>query len=165
MIERLYNQNVTPSVDLHPNRLFSSIMEFEEHLSEWRRTLNPTVDLIPTNEINTAHPHEWKWTRPQTVMTIRFLSVRVLLYRRVIETLLDHISAPGRGTQQLEYSLPIAQTLIKACTDSAIAIIQTIRALGARNEMLPAWWFTVYHSLLKPFPSTNISEADYGPSV
>lgn len=156
MIESLYNQNIIPSVDLQPNRLFGSIMEFEEHLIEWRRTLDTTVDLIPTSEINTAHTHEWKWTRPQTVMTIRFLSVRVLLYRRVIETLLDTISAPGTGTQQLEYSLPIAQTLIQACTDSAIAIIQTIRALGARNEMLPAWWFTVYHSLLKPFPYTNI---------
>ncbi|RVX68353.1 hypothetical protein B0A52_07353 [Exophiala mesophila] len=145
MIEKLYHQNMTPSVDLQPNRLFSLIMDFEEHLHDWMKTLNPAVELIPTSEVNKAHPHEWKWTRPQTVMTIRFLSVRVLLYRRVIETLLDDISTSGVGIRQPEYSLPIAQTLIHACTESAIAIIQTIRALGAKNEMLPAWWFTIYH--------------------
>ena len=152
MIEKLYHQNMTPSVDLQPNRLFSLIMDFEEHLHDWMKTLNPAVELIPTSEVNKAHPHEWKWTRPQTVMTIRFLSVRVLLYRRVIETLLDDISTSGVGIRQPEYSLPIAQTLIHACTESAIAIIQTIRALGAKNEMLPAWWFTIYHSLLSPSP-------------
>ncbi|OQU98968.1 Fungal specific transcription factor domain-containing protein [Cladophialophora immunda] len=142
VIEELYNQNLAPLVDVQPDQLFSPIMKFDQYLSEWKRELNPIVSLVPVDELGATHHEEWKYSRSQTVLTIRYLSVRVLLYRRVVETLLDVIAI---GNSLSEHSLPIAQALIQACINSAIAIIQIIRALGARNDMLPAWWFTVYH--------------------
>jgi len=102
------------------------------------------VRLIPVDKLGATHHEEWKYTRSQTVLTIRYLSVRVLLYRRVVETLLDVVAV---GTGPSEDSFSVTQALIQACIDAAIAIIQIIRALGARNDMLPAWWFTVYHSM------------------
>ncbi|OAP60198.1 hypothetical protein AYL99_05200 [Fonsecaea erecta] len=144
VIEELYNQNLAPVADMPPNQLFSPIMKFDQCLSEWQRELNPAMSLVPVDKLSaTHHEEQWKYTRPQTVLTIRYLSVRVLLYRRVVETLLDTVAMGG--TAPSEYSLPITQALVQACIDAATAIIQIIRALGARNDMLPAWWFTVYH--------------------
>ena len=92
------------------------------------------------------HPQSWAYTRTQTVLTLRYLSVRLLLYRKLLENSLDEIALPTAGPES-DCFPPIVHSMLQMCISSATKIITLIRRMAARPNMLPAWWFTAYHGM------------------
>lgn len=87
----------------------------------------------------------WIYTKIQTVLTLRFLSVRTLLLRKAVEHTLDSIANPNHVAKPIETSLPIGKAIIQGCTECCIQTITIIGMLGSKPQLLPAWWYTAYY--------------------
>jgi hypothetical protein len=147
IIRDIYNHNVFPAQPLRLDELFSKIIHLDHDLTQWKRKLHPDSALLPLDSIGDMNLENWVYTKIQTVLTLRFLNVRALLFRKVLEHSLHRIGKPSDLSNDIECSLPIGKTMIQACTDSCIQTISIIRCIGTRPELLPAWWYTAYYGV------------------
>lgn len=90
-------------------------------------------------------PENWVYSKLQTVLTLRFLSVRILLFRKAVESTLDSITRPGEMLKPIDCSLPVSKTIIQGCTEACMQTITIICKLGPKTHLLPAWWYTAYY--------------------
>lgn len=155
----IYNHNIIPLTRLRADELLSSILKIDHRLSEWKTGLYPSIKLIPLWNVDQLQSHNWAYTKTETVLTLRYLNVRVLLLRKILENALDDITAPTSRSGDSDVSSPIAKNILQICVDSAMHIITLIRTIGARPDLLPAWWFTAYYGKLNTvelaLPSMN----------
>jgi hypothetical protein len=147
IIREIYNHNVISAQPLRLDELFSKILHLDHTLTRWKRKLHPDSALLPHDSIEDIDLENWPYTKIQTVLTLRFLNVRVLLFRKVLEHSLGQVGKPGDPPIEMDCSLPIGKTMIQACTDSCVQTITIIRSVGARSELLPAWWYTAYYGV------------------
>jgi hypothetical protein len=147
IIRDIYNHNVISAHPLRLDELFSKIIHLDHDLIQWKRKLHPDSALLPLESIGDMDVENWAYTKIQTVLTLRFLNVRALLFRKVLEHFLHRIGKPSDVSNDIECSLPIGETMIQACTDSCIQTITIIHSIGARPELLPAWWYTAYYGV------------------
>lgn len=139
------------SKTLRLDELLGRILRLDHDLSQWKRQLRPALSLVPANDLRDKQPQEWTCSRSQTVLTVRYLSVRLLLHRKILEHALDGIpdsttmAAPGSESFECESSTEMIHSMLQVCTHSAVNVIGIIRKLGERPDLLPAWWFSAYH--------------------
>lgn len=153
-------------------------------MEHWKRELHPTSQLLPLELIDTMDPDNWVYSKVQTTLTLRYLNVRALLFRKVVEHSLDAIAKPspasssngGSGNSSgnnssgnntpppvamamvamdMECSLPIGKTMIQGCADSCVQTITIIRRIAAKSQLLPAWWYTAYYGKYSGLPTWN----------
>ena len=149
IIRDMYNQNVGFPQFPRPDEFFGKILKLDQDLSEWQSALPLTMTLVPPEDLAITSPQDWPHTRSQTVLTIRYWNVRLLLHRPVISRCLENVANGKMAWEESESSYLFVNGMLKICIDSATNLISLIRAVASRAEMLPAWWFTAYYGELK----------------
>ena len=144
MIRELYDQNVLSSDNLRPGARFGKVLRLDQDLSDWKHSLPPALRLLAPQDYAGFQPQDWPCTRPQTVLTLRYLHVRLLLYRSVLVGCLDDIADNKCGLVGSDFSSGYLESMLKICTGSAVQIINLVHAVGSRPDKLPAWWFSAY---------------------
>lgn len=156
IIRTIYNHNVIiSSQTIRSDELFSKIIQIDHELTRWRRELHPSIALLPLDLLESIDSENWAYTKNQNVLTLRYLNVRALLLRKVLEYSLDQIGKQSILPEDMEYSLPIANTMIQGCLDSCFQTIIMIRRIGAKPQLLPAWWYTAYYGKSKATRDMN----------
>lgn len=145
IIRNIYNHNVVSSQTLRPQELFSRIIDIDNAMELWKWELPTSSTLLPLEFVETMDAETWAYNKIQTTLTLRFLNVRALLFRKVLERSLDQITKSNLPVTQPEGSLPIGQIMIEGCAQACIQTITIIRTIAVRPQVLPAWFYTVYY--------------------
>ncbi|RVX75029.1 hypothetical protein B0A52_01306 [Exophiala mesophila] len=130
ILSKVYNGNKTDSPGLPQGELFSRIIEIDYELESWKSTLHHSTSLIPLEFVEGMDPDNWVYSKVQTVLTLRFLSVRILLFRKALENTLDSITSVGGVLKPIDCSMPTITIICK---------------LGPKAHLLPAWWYSAYY--------------------
>jgi hypothetical protein len=145
ILSKVYNGNKISSQQTRAHELFSKTLELDYELEMWKSNLQPAAALLPVEFVEGMDPENWIYTKLQTVLTLRFLSVRTLLFRKAVEQALDSIAKSGDVLKPVECSLPLGKLIIQGCTDCCTQTIAIICKLETKTHLLPAWWYSVYY--------------------
>ena len=88
---------------------------------------------------------KWAYTQTQTVLTLRYLNSRTLLFRKVLEHMLNQVVHPESLLEDTDCMPPLGDDMVQTCTMMAIYTISLIHKVRTRFDLLPAWWFTTYY--------------------
>lgn len=145
ILTKIYDENKLSCQHLPSHELFSKTVELDQQLEQWKLTLHPLTTLLPLEFLDGMDPDNWVYTKIQTVLTLRFLSTRTLLFRKSLEHVLDVMVNPSDILRQAECSLPIGNIIIQTCIECCVQTITIICKLGSKTQYLPAWWYTAYY--------------------
>lgn len=86
------------------------------------------------------------------VLSVRYHNLRILLYRRRLESLLRALGGHDETAPDQRLMQSAGITSVQNCVDSAIAIISAVHTItlstGWRRELLGAWNYSLYYSTL-----------------
>lgn len=156
VIRNIYNHNIMSSQTLRSEALFSRIIELDHVMEQWKWDLPPSSALLPLEFVDSMTAENWAYNKTRTTLTLRFLNVRALLFRKVLERSLDQITKSTTNSSTAmtpEGSLPLSKIMIQACTDACIQTITIIRLTAVNPQVLPAWWYTVYYGKRESSPN------------
>jgi hypothetical protein len=127
------------------------VFSLEDRLANWRKALPDTLALPISPEVSQRAGHDPSIGRLKTILWLRYNSVRTLLHRVVIEGLLgrtDTVTASPGGDDQADplHRLNIAS--VDICVDSAMESLNTLYQAAGTQDLLPAWWYSIYYSKL-----------------
>ena len=156
MISKVYNHNVNSSRGLRSDELFSRIVALDYELTQWKRNLPLNIALLPLESLEGMEVENWAYTQTQTVLTIRYLNSRTLLFRKVLEHMLNQVANPESLLEDTDCMPPVGDAMVQTCTTMATYTITIIHKVRTRSDLLPAWWFTTYYGRA-PNSLTNLS--------
>jgi hypothetical protein len=145
IIREVFNHNLLSSQTLNDDWLFGKIIQLDHKLMQWKQELHPALALLEAQTIESMDHESCAISQVQTVLTLRFLNIRALLLRKVVERSLDQIGKPSILDGDMGYSLPIEKIFLQGCTDSCVQTITIIHRIAAKWRLLPAWWYTAYY--------------------
>ena len=128
----------------------------EQELIYWEQTLHPDLKMISSEQLaitsslpRTTLDHQSD-QQLQTILTLRFLNIRLLLHRPVLVKFLDSRSASQRDVHEIQMLRQIGVHSIQVCMHSATEIISIVHAIvtatGSTRTSVGAWWYTLYFS-------------------
>jgi hypothetical protein len=124
--------------------LLSEVLNTEHELSEWIQGLPSGLVLTTLKQMDNGSPSDdVQAQRSQVILTLRYLNVRILLHRAVLERLLI---APklDLGNSRQNYVSSTAISSIDRCIDAAMETISMVSRSSYRQEILPVWWYSIY---------------------
>jgi hypothetical protein len=128
------------------------IFEIEDSLSQWQQSLPEGLHIATPNDTNhrLTQQHDSGvrdlGLKLTTVLTLRYLNIRLLLHRPILLRRLTTAAASHENPmiQQLGHNS------IRTCVENAVHILEivqaTVSAAGSHREILGAWWFSLYYS-------------------
>ncbi|KAL7780978.1 hypothetical protein V8C43DRAFT_328867 [Trichoderma afarasin] len=150
IISDLYGSNLDQSFSLDLSAAFTHIMPIEQRLNEWREKLYRQLQRRPWgNNISMKNDSEAIFDKLSTIMTLRYLNIRILLHRPVLSTVLlhRHTSYSDRNLERdPPFSRNVAELSIESCQQSAIDIIDIVYKTRDSYLALKTWWFTIYYT-------------------
>jgi hypothetical protein len=160
IIDQLYGQNLGYGDDLSISSIITKLFPIEGSLIDWESTLPRGLSIIQPNEVaqrlaldEPASPSHLA-LKLQMVLTLRYLNVRLLLYRAVLLRILGTNGEAGSVDHEAALLHHIGPNSTKTCLDSAVHTLDLVHATvtspGSHKEVLGAWWFSLYYS--KPLP-------------
>ncbi|KAM5357007.1 hypothetical protein ACJZ2D_016710 [Fusarium nematophilum] len=142
IIQQVYDQNIPPSRDPPLHELLARMLRLDHDLNEWTRELHPSLTLVPVQSLEGVQAQGCPYTKSQIVVTVRYFSVRLLLYRRLLSYGLERISIPR---ELPEPNHLIVQEMLHVLIETASRAITLIRAIASHTDRNPSWWFSSYH--------------------
>ncbi|KKO99889.1 hypothetical protein THAR02_07991 [Trichoderma harzianum] len=125
-------------------------LETEQRLNEWREKLYRQLQRRPWgNNNSTENDSEAVFDKLSTIMTLRYLNIRILLHRPILSTVLlrCHTSYSDRNPEKdPPFSRNVAELSIESCQQSAIDIIDIVYKTRDSYLALKTWWFTIYYT-------------------
>ncbi|QYT05586.1 Zn(2)-C6 fungal-type domain-containing protein [Trichoderma simmonsii] len=150
IISDLYGSNLDQSFSLDLSAAFTYIMPKEQRLNQWREKLYRQLQRRPWGNNNSMeNDSEAIFDKLSTIMTLRYLNIRILLHRPVLSTVLlhRHTSYSDRNLEKdPPFSRHVAELSIESCQQSAIDIIDIIYETRDSYLALKTWWFTIYYT-------------------
>lgn len=140
IIQEIYHQNIPSIRQLPLQVLMSRILSIDHDLRNWRGQLHQSLSLALEGNFDALQVVSY--TRPQIVIAVRYLSIRLLLYRRLLAFALDRISTPPSSP---ESDYLILHGMLQVLIETSLAVITLIRALAAHTEVIQSWWFYSYY--------------------
>ena len=134
------------------------IFKIEHEVGQWERDLPPILQLrkgivtSPTTPMGDQDLHIRKFS---TILTLRYLNLRILLHRPVLVIFLDNCNTPNVDTQNPMLLQQVAGNMISMCIQSSMDIIAIVHEALCVHEpqykLLGAWWFSLYYSKSREF--------------
>lgn len=129
------------------------ILIIEEKLCGWKRSLPEKLLLRPWEDQEASRwscpPYHPIFARLSVVAQLRYLNVRILLHRPILNHLLQRGQLP-LGLDSVENTSDFADEMSKSsvttCQDSAMEIIDIVHRVSRSTTLLGAWWFSIYYS-------------------
>ncbi|RKU41004.1 hypothetical protein DL546_004088 [Coniochaeta pulveracea] len=155
VLDSCYDQNLGfehPSTTLSA---ISQILEGERQLDQWRLQLS-TLGLrvweqpLRTEDVQAMQEDSVIRHRFSIVLSVRYHNLRILLYRRRLESLLRALGGHDETAPDQRLMQSAGITSVQNCVDSAIAIISAVHTItlstGWRRELLGAWNYSLYYT-------------------
>lgn len=129
----------------------SRLFKLEHQLSEWKRSLPARLSLLTFQQIADKGEDTDISTKFKTILSLRYLNLRILLHRTVLVKFLSVLD--WRSTRSEKEELDILKQLgsssMQICEQSSQEIINIIGHVtatsGPQRNLLGAWWFTLYY--------------------
>lgn len=145
VISKLYQNNIGADQWLSVALLFQRVVSCEGDLMEWRAHLPPSLGVKSKAEIFQGLDDTTDFFRLSTVLTLRYLNVRLLIHRAMLARLLDHdhkVEANHAGAFLQQFG----QNSLELSAASATEMIDIIYTMSkAQHRMLTSWWFSMYY--------------------
>ena len=123
-------------------RLLTTIIELDIRLHDWQNHLSP--DLRMVRAVGSNGFPEGRFDDAGGVLTLRFQSAQLLLYRVVLSEYLHHVANGTRPDQPASVDA-ICHTYITLCAELAKEMIDLIAEAQGIGAPLPSWWFVLYY--------------------
>ncbi|KAL7907576.1 fungal-specific transcription factor domain-containing protein [Trichoderma velutinum] len=155
------SSSFAPRSDLSPQaRLdkldFNTVLRIDNSLRHWKETLPLCLQTRPTESV-IANKDDPIQVRQANVLHLRYLQIRILLFRPILALLLTS-EAYGLDSANSEYTTSLSRDMgipcAQRCINSAIAMIDLVWTWRKENfphfsvEPLPAWWFQTFCAFL-----------------
>lgn len=159
IIRNIFSHNAMSGQSLRSEELYSRIIVIDHALEQWKWELPPSSTLLPLELVQNMDSESWAYNKIQTTLTLRYLNVRALLFRKVLERSLNQITKASPSSPSIitpDGSLPIGPIMIQGCADACIQTITIIRTIAAQPRVLPAWWYTAYYGKSHPLLFSHV---------
>jgi hypothetical protein len=154
ILEQQYGQNLGAQKCSSVIDAIAPIAAIANDLQEWVDTLPSYLGAISASDLAAPLPTHQSTRQKlsyhfRVVLTLRFLNVRILLHRPVLDRYIEssYISAPDLPANVLLSRLGSHSAYM--CFKSAIEVISIVNSLVRSKDpakaLLNAWWFTVYY--------------------
>ncbi|KAH6668410.1 fungal-specific transcription factor domain-containing protein [Halenospora varia] len=147
IIEKIYDQNLDNAPKRPASHLFQSIIEIEESLLDWKGDLPADVRIICKSELDLVDPMS-EFLPSDIILSLRYLNTRALLHKEVFSRLLltpANRSTGTRPNKDFAMLLEFGPKSLDVCLGSAVTSINIICRYLSSEELLPAWWFSIYY--------------------
>lgn len=155
VIDSLYSQNIRCDT-LETNETILRLFHLEQELSKWKQSIIPDLTVLsveePTNlpSANAFDTSTFLKTRFSNIITLRYLNLRLLLHRPILNKILNQDAHNSATTHENLLLQQVGQNSLQTCMQSAHLIIATVKVAisgsSAEGSLLGAWWFTLYYS-------------------
>jgi hypothetical protein len=155
VIDSLYSQNIGCDT-LETSETILHLFRLEQELSKWKQSVIPELTVVspddPTNLplANALDKSTIFKTRYSNIITLRYLNLRLLLHRPILNKVLNQDAHDSTTMQEDLLLQQIGQNSLQTCMQSARLIItivqEAISESSAESSLLGAWWFTLYYS-------------------
>jgi hypothetical protein len=151
-LERLYDQNLGLCTRLPMSEALNQISKLRWELAQWQDSLPSCLQIITSQDTLDDVPLTLGTTRFRVLLSLRFLGARILILRPVLSQFLDLSGMTAPNEHQSEWlrtsGAVLLADLVRTCGD-VLQISKNILA-GSRNDqnLLGAWWFSCYYSML-----------------
>lgn len=152
IVAKLYGNNLDVKLgDLNPT-ILKEMVAFEDDLQNWQRGLPDSLRLRPWENLE---PGSWSLpehgrtsARLSVVTHLRYLNVRILLHRPVLQRLLQGMQtdALGPANQDQTFFATLLRSSTTICQDTAARIVDIVSQLSLTRGLLGARWFSIYYS-------------------
>ncbi|OCL03951.1 hypothetical protein AOQ84DRAFT_346868 [Glonium stellatum] len=156
IIDSLYGQNISCDQSSRVEDTIPRLFNIERELSDWERALPQNLRLQSSQDVlvNTtgtaANGNIRCESRLVTILTLRYLNVRLLLHRPILIKFLDTSGKTDEDSHELTMLQQIGSNSIQISMQSAIDIIgivhAAVHAAGRKGGLLGAWWFSLYYT-------------------
>ncbi|KAJ5279909.1 transcriptional regulatory protein GAL4 [Penicillium angulare] len=132
------------------------ILEGERQLEEWRFSIVPSLGIrlwhepLLSKNLAQLDPESTIRHRFGIVLSVRYHNLRILLYRRFLESYLDSYNADDSISSENKLVQQMGFTGVQNCVESAISIISTVYTItssgGWHRGLLGAWYYSLYYT-------------------
>lgn len=158
VLDTLYGGNLGCDNPLDIYETASILLHTEQQLAEWYIRLPSSMPLIEPAEIAPGDENSNTGiSRYRVILTLRYLNLRVLAHRPILQKLLGLVSDHDCQNRQITTLRQIGLNSLRICIQSALQIVELIAHIinsGESQQHLGAWWFSLYYST-SPDPRTR----------
>lgn len=135
----------------------SHVHQLEHKLLEWQSQLPPALALVQYQDLSQLRNDGTTVTRFQVILTMRYLNLRILVHRPLLQEYLSTLEGIDQDHQRRNAILcQIGSSSLATCVQSAISIIEIVSIIvssdGEYRYLLGAWWFCLFYSMQTPLP-------------
>jgi hypothetical protein len=146
VLDSLYESNLGCETPHAVYEIASHILQFEQKLLEWRSKLPTCLSLIQHEDV--LDHHNTPITRFRVVLTLRYLNLRILVHRPMLQEYLAGIEKPDFQRHSATL-FQIGSSSLAACVHSAIAVVDVVSTIicsdSGLRPLLGAWWFCLFY--------------------
>lgn len=163
VLDNCYGQNLGFEHPPTAANAVPQILEGERLLDEWRFSIVPSLGIrlwhepLLSENVAQLDPESTIRHRFGIVLSVRYHNLRILLYRRFLESYLDSYHAEDPISLDNKLVQQMAFTGVQNCVESAISIISTLHTItscgGWHQGLLGAWYYSLYYS---KFPHSTL---------
>ena len=155
VLDVLYGQNLACGIDLSINDIVGHLYPLEQRLLNWRRSLPASLRIVakPASPSDVDWPFDLTEFGPEqklsTILTLRYLNLRLLLHRPVLVRLLDYLYDSKSREDEAILLQQIGTSSVYQCHQTATEIIYVVSSatkMAKPRDLLGAWFFTTYYT-------------------
>ncbi|TLS29315.1 hypothetical protein PpBr36_00003 [Pyricularia pennisetigena] len=156
VIDLLYEGNLGCEPSKNIFDIASHLLRIEHQLLEWQQSLPPTMLLVQPADLigGTPTAAPCPLSRLRVILTLRYLNLRVLAHRPVLQSYLAELGAATAlgdpAAQQRTTLYQVGANSMRVCVQSAASIVElvshVVRSEGLTKQLLGAWWFSLYYT-------------------
>lgn len=166
VLDNCYCQNLGFEHPLSAANAIPQILEGERQLEEWRFHIVPALGIrvwhepLLANDLARMDQESTIRHRFGIVLSVRYHNLRILLYRRFLESYLDAHAADENVSEESKLIQHMGFTGVQNCIESAQSVISTVHTItsssGWRRGLLGAWNYSLYYSMRGDIPRTYV---------
>lgn len=165
VLDNCYCQNLGFEHPLTTANAIPQILKGERQLEEWRFQIVPALGIrlwhepLLADDLAQMDQESTIRHRFGIVLSVRYHNLRILLYRRFLESLLDTYGVDDIVSRENKLIQQMSLTGVQNCIESAQSIISTVHTItsasGWRRGLLGAWNYSLYYSRCRGPASLN----------
>jgi hypothetical protein len=146
VLDSLYGSNLGCETPHAVYEVASHVLQFEQKLLEWRSKLPVCLSLVQHEDV--LNHHDTPITRFRVVLTLRYLNLRILVHRPMLQEYLAGIEKPDFQRHSATL-FQIGSSSLAACVHSAVEVVEIASTIicsdSGLRPLLGAWWFCLFY--------------------
>lgn len=154
ILERLYDNNLGSNPNPEPSQILEQTTKVCFGLAQWQDTLPSNLKIMTCHDtIDAVAPLMLESTRLRVLLSLRYLGIRILAMRPVINLFLDTTGSESSSHEHTSRWLhscgaTILSDLVKTAGDVLHISKELLKASETTHQnLLGAWWFSCYYSM------------------